>query len=225
MLQHRGEYELARMSFTWPELPVYNFATEWFDGLAESDPDGLALWVIEPDGETKLTFRELADSSIAAAHLLTDLGLRRGDRILVVLGNCVPLWEIMLAAIRVGAVIIPATPQLAAKDLEDRIERGDAKLLVAGSGELAKFEGLEPPLGRILVGARPEPVEGPTSSRPEPVEGPTSSRPEPVEGHGEVPPIGPSTSSGTEGQAQGTSRAGFPTISRTSAAAIRTSRA
>ena len=148
LLQHRGEYELARTSFSWPELPVYNFATEWFDGLAEEDPDGLALWVIDPDGETKLTFRELADSSIAAAHFLTDLGLRRGDRILVVLGNCVPLWEIMLAAIRVGAVIIPATPQLSAKDLEDRVERGDARLLVAGSGELAKFEGLQPPFGR-----------------------------------------------------------------------------
>ncbi len=160
MLQHRGEYELARTSFSWPEMPVYNFATEWFDGLAEEDPDGLALWVIDPDDETKLTFRELADSSIAAAHFLTDLGLRRGDRILVVLGNCVPLWEIMLAAIRVGAVIIPATPQLSAKDLEDRVERGDARLLVAGSGELAKFEGLQPPLGRILIGAHPAPVEG-----------------------------------------------------------------
>ena len=48
----------------------------------------------------------------------------------MVLGNCVPLWEIMLAAIRIGAVIIPATPQLSAKDLADRVERGDAKLLV-----------------------------------------------------------------------------------------------
>ena len=165
LLQHRGEYELTRTSFSWPELPVYNFATEWFDGLAESDPDGVALWVIDPGGETKLTFRELAETSIAVAHFLIDLGLRRGDRILVVLGNCVPLWEIMLAAIRIGAVIIPATPQLSAKDLQDRVERGDAKLLVADSGELAKFEGLQPSLGRIVVGTRPEPVFGPTGSR------------------------------------------------------------
>ncbi len=152
-MQHRGEYELARTSFSWPDLPVYNFATEWFDGLAEENPDGRALWVIDPNGETTRTFAQLADDSIAAARFLFDLGLRRGDRILVVLGNCVPLWQIMLAAIRIGAVIIPATPQLAAKDLADRVQRGDAKLLVAGAGDLDKYEGLEPPLGRVLVGS------------------------------------------------------------------------
>ena len=157
LLQHRGEYELARRSFTWPELPVYNFATEWFDGLAEENPDDLALWVIDPDGEQRRTFRELADDSVAAARFLFDLGVRRGDRVLVVLGNVVPLWQVMLAAIRIGAVVIPATPQLSAKDLADRVRRGDAKLLVAGSGDLDKYEGLIPPLGRVLVGA-PEPV-------------------------------------------------------------------
>ena len=112
LLQHRSSYEVAAAGFRWPEPPVYNFATDWFDGLAEEDPDGTALWVIDGDRETKLTFAELAARSVATAHLLADLGLRRGDRMLMVLGNCVPLWELMLAAIRLGAVIIPATPQL-----------------------------------------------------------------------------------------------------------------
>jgi acetyl-CoA synthetase len=164
LLQHRGEHDLVRTSFTWPELSVYNFATDWFDGLAEEDPEGIALWIVDPDRETRLTFAELAESSCAVAHFLIDLGVRRGDRILLVLGNCVPLWEIMLAAIRIGAVIIPATPQLSPHDFTDRVDRGDAKLLVAASTDLAKFEGLRPPLGRVLVDGSaqrpPEPVEG-----------------------------------------------------------------
>ena len=81
--------------------------------------------------ETKLTFAELRDRSMAAARMLADAGLGRGDRLLVVLGNCVPLWEIMLGAIRLGAVIIPATPQLSPADLADRVDRGAARLLVA----------------------------------------------------------------------------------------------
>ncbi len=156
LLQHRSDYELVRSSFSWPELPVYNFATDWFDGLAEENPDGVALWVIdrraESETEVRSTFRELADSSIAVAHFLVDLGVRRGDRLLLMLGNCVPLWEIMLAAIRIGAVIIPATPQLSAKDLADRVERGGARLLIAGDTDLAKFADIQPALGRILVG-------------------------------------------------------------------------
>ncbi len=79
----------------------------------------------------------------------------------MVLGNCVPLWEIMLAAIRLGAVIIPATPQLSAQDLDDRVERGDAKLLVAGSGDAGEVRGPVAAAGQVLIGrAILAPVEG-----------------------------------------------------------------
>ena len=92
LLQHRTAYEVAAAGFRWPDLPVYNFATEWFDGLAAENPDGIALWVIDGEHETKLTFAELLSRSIATAHLLAELGLKRGDRMLMVLGSCVPLW-------------------------------------------------------------------------------------------------------------------------------------
>jgi len=152
LLQHRSSYEVAAAGFRWPEPPVYNFATDWFDGLAEEDPDSTALWVIDGDRETKLSFAELAARSVATAHLLADLGLRRGDRMLMVLGNCVPLWELMLAAIRLGAVIIPATPQLSPADLTDRVERGEAKLLVAAGADADRFAHLSLPLGKLAVG-------------------------------------------------------------------------
>nr|WP_294696014.1 AMP-binding protein [uncultured Friedmanniella sp.] len=152
LVKHRENYDVAYAAFTWPQLPLFNFATEWFDGLAEEDPDGLALWVIEAETETRLTFRELADRSVAVAQYLHHLGLRRGDSLLVVLGNVVPLWEVMLGAIRMGAVVIPATPQLSPADLADRVSRGGAKMLVADHRDAAKFEAIELPLGRLLVG-------------------------------------------------------------------------
>ena len=90
--------------------------------------------------------------------MLSDAGLGRGDRLLVVLGNCVPLWEIMLGAIRLGAVIIPATPQLSPADLADRVERGAARLLVAHAGDAAKFAAVDVALGKIAVGATDQDV-------------------------------------------------------------------
>jgi len=155
LLEHRTDYDTAYQNFSWPDLPIYNFATDWFDGLAEENPNGISLWVIDSEGEQQRTFRELADRSVAAAQLLASVGLRRGDRLLVVLGNVVPLWEVMLGAIRLGAVIIPATPQLSASDLADRVARGDARLLVAAAADAAKFAAVKLPLGKIAVG---EPV-------------------------------------------------------------------
>ncbi|MFC7621854.1 AMP-binding protein [Microlunatus sp. GCM10028923] len=159
LIQHRDDYPTAHAGFTWPDLPVFNFATDWFDGLAEENPDGTALWVIDGEREEKQSFAELSARSVAVAHLLAELGLRRGDRLLLVLGNIAPLWEIMLGAIRLGAVIIPAAQQLAAADLADRVERGGARLLVAQAADAERLAGLRPELGRILVGAD-GPVDG-----------------------------------------------------------------
>ena len=151
LVKHRDDYDVAYAGFSWPQLPLFNFATEWFDGLAHEDPDGVALWVIDGETETRLTFAELANRSVAVAQYLHSLGLRRGDRLLVVLGNVVPLWEVMLGAIRMGAVVIPATPQLSPADLADRVARGDARMLVADRRDADKFSDLELPLGKIAV--------------------------------------------------------------------------
>ncbi len=159
LLLHREDYDTAYAGFAWPEPSIYNFATDWFDGLAEEHGDRTALWVIDPETperpgrEQQLTFTELRDRSVAVARWLSERGLRRGDKLLVVLGNCVALWEVMLAAIRIGAVIIPATPQLSPADLADRVARGHARLLVADLADADKFAGLQLDLGRVGVDA------------------------------------------------------------------------
>ena len=152
LVSHRDDYAGAYAGFDWPRPLVYNFAADWFDGVAAESPDACALWVVDPDGEQRLTFAELAARSVTVAHFLASLGLRRGDRVLVVLGNVVALWEVLLAAIRLGAVVIPATPQLSAADLADRVERGEARLLVAATQDAAKFSSLALPLGKVGVG-------------------------------------------------------------------------
>ncbi len=152
LVSHRDDYERAVAGFDWPRPAVYNFAEDWFDVLATERAEECALWVVGPDGEQRLTFAELAARSVTVAHFLSSLGLRRGDRLLVVLGNVVALWEVLLAAIRLGAVIIPATPQLTPADLADRVDRGEAKLLVAAVEDAAKFSGLTLPLGVVGIG-------------------------------------------------------------------------
>ena len=72
------------------------------------------------------------------------------------LGNQVELWETMLAAMKLGAVVIPATTLLTTADIADRIERGGVRHVVVGAGDTAKFEGLDGTFTKISVG----PAEG-----------------------------------------------------------------
>jgi acetyl-CoA synthetase len=154
LLERAEDYETARDGFRWPDATGLNWAVDWFDGvLAAESPDAPALWIVEQDGsETKLTFAELADRSSRVAGWLRTHGVGRGDRILLMLGNQVELWETMLAAMKLGAVVIPATTLLTAADIADRIERGGVRHVVARADDTAKFEGLGGTWTKISVG-------------------------------------------------------------------------
>lgn len=156
LLAKRGDYDAAYRDFRWPELDRFNWALDWFDAeLARgASANRLALKIVG-DGAAALTFAELSERSNRVANGLRALGVKRGDRILVMLGNVVPLWETMLAAMKLGAVVIPATTLLTPIDLADRFERGRARHVVAGAGDAAKFEGFDPGLTRIAVGDAP----------------------------------------------------------------------
>jgi acetyl-CoA synthetase len=135
LLDCRGDYQRARREFRWPRLAEFNWALDYFDGvLATERAHQEALRLIEDDGsQAGYTFAELADRSSRLAGWLAGQGVRRGMRVLLVLGNQVELWESMLACIKLGAVIIPATTLLSAADLADRLERGGVGAVIARS--------------------------------------------------------------------------------------------
>lgn len=160
LLENRTDYAAAVAGFRWPDEVEFNWALDWFDAALARAPDSrdrLALWIVDvaaTGAETKLTFAELSRRSNRLANLLRARGLRRGDRLLLLLGNVAPLWETMLAAMKLGVVVIPATTLLTADELRDRLERGRARAVVAAQDQVAKFDGLGAGgLTRIVVGA------------------------------------------------------------------------
>ncbi len=161
LLANRADYDAACNGFAWPDLTSFNWASDYFDAIAEGN-DAPALHIVEETGdEDRLSYAELARRSNQVANLLVDLGVRKGDRILLMLGNEVPLWESMLAAIKLGAVLIPATTLLAGADLADRIDRGNARVVITNDTGAATFTELDSSLLdgllRIKVGS---PAEG-----------------------------------------------------------------
>ena len=154
LLRAHGDPDRASASFRWPQLEAFNWATHWFDELADGNRQA-ALRVLTDDHLETVTFAELLDRSRRVARYLSDAGVNRGDRILVMLTNVVPLWETMLAAIRLGAVVIPATPQLTSADVDDRIDRGGARHIVTDSQGAAKVTDSERLQVKLVVGTAP----------------------------------------------------------------------
>src|SRR5690348_8091959 len=158
LLKHRTDYEAAVKGFRWPDPIPFNWALDWFDAELARHPesrDRAALWIVDPgDRETKLSFAALSRRSNQVANFLRAQGAKRGDHLLLLLGNVVPLWETMLAAMKLGVVVIPATTLLTSDELRDRLDRGRAKVVVASQDQVAKFAGLGGDnLVRIVVGA------------------------------------------------------------------------
>src|SRR6478672_4987568 len=159
LLKHRTDYDAAVKGFRWPDPVPFNWALDWFDAelaRASESKDRPALWIVDAGSnrETKLSFSTLSRRSNQVANFLRAQGLKRGDHLLLLLGNVVPLWETMLAAIKLGVVVIPATTLLTPDELRDRLDRGRAKVVVASQDQVAKFAGLGGNhLVRIVVNA------------------------------------------------------------------------
>ncbi len=145
LVKHRLDYETAYQEFSWPDLPTdFNWVTDYFDVVAAGN-DSPALHLVEEDGsETILSYHQLALRSNQVANFLSGNGARKGDRIIVMLGNQVELWETMLAAMRIGAVVIPATTLLAGSDLADRFDRGKASMVITNSVGAKSVDKLAP---------------------------------------------------------------------------------
>ena len=137
LLSHREDYDTAYRDFRWPEIDGVQLGAR---PLRRRPPPGAAtqraLWIVEQDGsEAHWTFAELSARSNQVANWLREQGVARGDRVILMLGNQVELWETLLAAMKLGAVVIPATTLLTAADLRDRLDRGNAKHVVVGGAD------------------------------------------------------------------------------------------
>ncbi|MFI2302709.1 AMP-binding protein [Actinacidiphila glaucinigra] len=155
LLRHREDYRAAYEGFRWPRPEHFNWALDWFDVIAR-DNDRPALHIVEEDGtESVVSFAAMSERSARVANRLRGLGVGAGDRIVVMLGNQTELWETALAAMKLRAVVIPATPLLGPADLTDRVERGRARHVIVRAADTAKFEQVPGEYTRIAVGGAP----------------------------------------------------------------------
>jgi len=150
---------LTEISFKNEEK--FNFAFDVVDSLGRRKPDKLAMLHISEDGtERRFTFQDVKKESARAANYFKSLGIKRGDRVMLVLKRHYQFWFAMLGLHKLGAIAIPAPNQLLEKDFEYRFKAGKIKAIlctadgiVADSvdGAAAKVDTLE---HKILVGAK-----------------------------------------------------------------------
>ncbi len=155
LLAHRTDLDAARAAFRWPRLERFNFALDYFDRMAAGN-GAAALRFIGPGGQDDaVSFAALSERSDRVANHLRELGVRRGDRVLLLLGNVPALWEAMLACCKLGAVVVPATTMLTQDDLRDRFGRGRIRHAVVAADHAARVGELGEGFTRVAVGGAP----------------------------------------------------------------------
>lgn len=153
LLRLREDYSRAVAEFRWPRLAEFNWARDYFDSVAATG-HRIALRIVDDGGDrSEVSYQELSQRSTRVANYLAACGVRKGERVLVMLGNDAPLWETLLAVMKIGAVMIPATTLLQRDDIRDRLERGEVRAIVTDSECAPRFEGLAGAPIRIVVGS------------------------------------------------------------------------
>jgi acyl-coenzyme A synthetase/AMP-(fatty) acid ligase len=151
-------YEETRSSFTIDVPERFNFVGDVLHRRATETPEKLALIAVEPDGTTthRYTFGALAERTHRAARVLRALGVGTGDKVFIQLPRIVEWHVSLLACIQIGAVPMPATTQLMAKDQAYRITRAGAAAAICDPEAAARLDEVAdtcPTLAtRIVVG-------------------------------------------------------------------------
>ncbi len=128
------------------KAPVcFNFATDIFDRWAVQRPDKPALWQLDAvsGAEQKFTFSEMARLSCQAANFLRHCGIRPGDRVLIMLPRIPQWWIATLALVRMGAVPVPATLLLTARDVTYRLETAGITAVITSPEGITKTGGFD----------------------------------------------------------------------------------
>src|SRR5215469_8461995 len=147
----RSDYDAAVQEFRWPVMERFNWALDYFDHLPA---EALALWCIG-EAEEQLSFGDLRVRSNQVANYLRALGVRRGDRVLLLLPNVRQLFEAMLALMKLGTIFSPSSILLTDTDLEDRVRRGRVRHVIVHASLTERFANLAGDFTRIAVGGAP----------------------------------------------------------------------
>ena len=139
----------------------YNFAFDTVDAIARKDPEKLAMVHIANDmTERRFTFKDMKDASSQCANYFKSLGIKRGDRVMLVLKRHYQFWFAILGLHKLGAVAIPATNQLVEHDFTYRFQAGGVSaILCTADGDTAhqvdlaeEISGMK--LIKIMVGGK-----------------------------------------------------------------------
>jgi medium-chain acyl-CoA synthetase len=148
-IRNRADYDRLRSSYRWECPEFFNFGRDVVDQRAAATPDRLALWWVGQNEQRKVTWSEIAARSDAIAQSLANLGLRKGDRVLVLLPRIVPWWETFVALLKGGLIGIPGTTLLTHRDLEYRLTASDAAAVITDAEGAEKIDAIQERLPKL----------------------------------------------------------------------------
>jgi acyl-coenzyme A synthetase/AMP-(fatty) acid ligase len=147
-----GDYETTYANFEWETPERFNFGRDVVDALPEDQ--SAMIWLGENGDERRLTFGDFSRLSNKLANAARDMGIERGDRVMVTLGK-VPEWHAtLLGLLKLGAIAIPSSPMLRAGDLKFRTEHSGATALISGpesTEEIEKIRDEVPDLRHLVL--------------------------------------------------------------------------
>jgi len=151
LLKNRLDYEKVIKEFKWPVFDNFNWARDWFDVYAEG-ANKTALWIKrDNEADHKLSYAELSERSNKVANYLQKIGVQKGDHIIVLLPNIVATWEVTLASIKIGAILVPTSILATKSEITDRVNRCHAKFIITEASGIDKISD-EFKIIKVLVG-------------------------------------------------------------------------
>jgi len=135
------DYEETYRNFFLDVPEFYNFGFDVIDRIAQKDRNRLAMIHVDQDGrERTYTFRQLMNLSNSAANMLLKYGIKKGDRVIIMLPRVPEWWIFAIASIKLGAVFCPCPTMLTPKDLRYRINSAKIKMVITDEENAGKVE-------------------------------------------------------------------------------------
>ncbi len=129
---NKDEYEKIYKNFNWNIPEYYNFGFDVVDKWAEKNPEKIALISIHKDGknDTKHSFKDLKKKTNKFANVLKKIGIKKGDRVLIILQSIPEWYEAIIGMIKLGAIPMPGTVLLREKNVKYRVNRSEATMVI-----------------------------------------------------------------------------------------------